>query len=109
MLRLIERRLYEKTDEFREKYRKRSGIEGLFGRLKQTTVLRRLRIRGKVAVFNNIYSILTGHKIMQMAKFYKMKPVQEQKIVTQSIQTGFAVKSFSLQRCFALLENLLAA
>ena len=109
MLRLIERRLYEKTDEFREKYRKRSGIEGLFGRLKQTTVLRRLRIRGKIAVFNNIYLILTGHNIMQMAKFYKMKPVQEQKISIQSLQTGFAVKSFSLQRSFVILENLLAA
>ncbi|OGV32226.1 MAG: hypothetical protein A2020_14510 [Lentisphaerae bacterium GWF2_45_14] len=36
---------------------------------------------------------------MQMAKFYKMKPVQEQKIFIQSLQTSFAVKSFSLQRC----------
>jgi hypothetical protein len=32
-LRLRERRLYEKTEEFREKYRLRSGIEGLFGRV----------------------------------------------------------------------------
>ncbi|OGV38367.1 MAG: hypothetical protein A2020_08295 [Lentisphaerae bacterium GWF2_45_14] len=31
---------------------------------------------------------------MQMAKFYKMKSVQEQKISIQSLQTGFAVKSF---------------
>jgi hypothetical protein len=73
-LRLRERRLYEKTDEFREKYRLRSGIEGLFGRLKQITPLRRLRIRGRLAVFNSIYAIMTVHNIMQMTRFYKMKP-----------------------------------
>jgi len=72
-LRLRERRLHEKTAEFREKYRHRSGIEALFGRLKQNTRLRRLRVRGKAAVFSAIYAIMTGHNIMQLAKYYTGK------------------------------------
>lgn len=88
-LRLRARRLHEKTEEFRAKYRLRSGIEGLFGRLKQNTLLRRLRIRGKIAVFNNIFSIMVGHNIMQMVKFYNLKPTNDQKNVLLPPKTGF--------------------
>jgi hypothetical protein len=108
-LRLRERRLHEKTDEFREKYRKRSGIEGLFGRLKQTTLLRRLRVRGKLAVFNNIYSIMTGHNIMQMAKFYKIKPAKEQENALVSKQLSLSVTFSSLCQVFERPEYLTAA
>ena len=70
-LRLRDRRLYEKTDEFKDSYRPRGGIEALFGNLKQNTPLRRLGVRGKEAVHNAIYSIMTMHNIMQMAKSIK--------------------------------------
>jgi len=78
-LRLRERRLYEKTEEFYEKYRLRGGIEALFGNLKQNTPLRRLNVRGKSAVYSAIYSIMTMHNIMQAAKIYANMPNPTQK------------------------------
>ena len=70
-LRLCERTIYERSDEFKERYRFRNGIEALFGNLKQNTSLRRIRFRGKIAVYSSIYSILTMHNIIQMAKGLK--------------------------------------
>ena len=93
-LRLRERRLHEKTEEFQEQYRLRSGIEALFGRLKQFTPLRRLGIRGKFAVFNAMNSIMAVHNIMQMARFYKMQDVKEQEnfiIMTKTSYTTLKV------------------
>ena len=65
-LRLCDRAIYERSDEFKERYRFRNGIEALFGNLKQNTSLRRIRFRGEIAVYSSIYSILTMHNIMQM-------------------------------------------
>ena len=59
------RREHERTDEFREEYRPRSGIEATFGRLKQFTPLRRLRVRGRDRVFSQIWTIFAMHNIMQ--------------------------------------------
>ena len=59
------RREHEKTDEFREEYRPRSGVEATFGRLKQFTPLRRLRVRGRDRVFSQIWTIFAMHNIMQ--------------------------------------------
>jgi hypothetical protein len=73
-LSLRERRLHEKSDEFRERYRFRSGIEALFGNMKQNTPLRRLSVRGKSAVFSTIYSIMTMYNIMQMVTASKNNP-----------------------------------
>ena len=68
-LRLRERRLYEQTPEFKSEYRMRGGIEALNGNLKQNTALRRLRCRGKTAVYNAIYTIAAMHNIMQYAAY----------------------------------------
>ena len=59
------RREHERTDEFREEYRPRSGVEATFGRLKQFTPLRRLRVRGRDRVFSQIWTIFAMHNIMQ--------------------------------------------
>jgi len=48
--RLAMRRAYEKTDEFRERYRWRAGEEGTNSFGKRTTGLGRLRVRGMKAV-----------------------------------------------------------
>lgn len=73
-LRTRKRRQKESTDEFRQDYgHKRCPIEGLNGRLKQFTPLRRLRIRGRPAVFHSIYAILTMHNIMQMVRHAKIQ------------------------------------
>ena len=74
-LRTRTRRAFEATDEFKKKYGpKRSPIEGLNGRLKQFTPLRRLRVRGRPAVYFSIYAILTMHNIMQMVRYAKIQP-----------------------------------
>ena len=78
-LRLRERRIHEKTEEFQEQYRLRGGIEALFGRLKQFTPLRRLGVRGKSAVYNAMNSIMAVHNIMQMTKFHKIQDAKGQK------------------------------
>jgi hypothetical protein len=65
----IERRKVEKTSEFKDTYRMRGGIEGLFGSLKQYTALGRLRVRGHLAVYNQIYSVFAMHNIMHTVSF----------------------------------------
>jgi len=70
-LRTRERRKFEATSEFKEKYPRRGGIEGLFGRLKQFTQLRRLRCRGQSAVYCSIYAIFTMHNVMQAAGYVR--------------------------------------
>lgn len=87
-LRLRDRRHHEKTDEFRDSYRPRGGIEALFGSLKQNTPLRRLNIRGKEAVYNAIYSIITMHNIMQMAKFIENQSKKVPEKFTDGIKSA---------------------
>ena len=73
-LRSMRRRKREATPEFRVDYgHKRSPIEGLNGRLKQFTPLRRVHVRGRPAVFHAIYAILTMHNVMQMVRHAKIQ------------------------------------
>lgn len=73
-LRTMHRRQIEGTEEFKKDYaHKRCPIEGLNGRLKQFTPLRRLRVRGRLAVFHSIFAILTMHNIMQMVRYAKIQ------------------------------------
>ncbi len=68
------RRKLEAADEFKKRYgSKRCPIEGLNGRMKQFTPLRRLRIRGRCAVYHSIHAILTMHNIMQMVRHAKIQ------------------------------------
>ncbi len=55
-------------------YSARCGIEPLFGRLKQWTPLRRLRIRGKESVHFSIYMIFAMHNVMQAARILEFGP-----------------------------------
>ncbi|OQA76656.1 MAG: Transposase DDE domain protein [Lentisphaerae bacterium ADurb.Bin242] len=72
-LRTAERRRFETTESFKNEYRRRSGIEGLFGSLKQFTPLRRLRVRGRSAVSHSIYMIFAMHNVMQAARYFKIR------------------------------------
>lgn len=60
---LDQRRAKEETAEWKENYAKRSGIEGLNAALKNTTGMRRLRVRGAKAVAMSIYFKVTGWNI----------------------------------------------
>ena len=71
--RLDERRRDEKTDEFRERYNRRSGIEATNSGIKRRTGMDRLRVRGQASVFHAIVLKVTGWNILQAARATKMK------------------------------------
>jgi hypothetical protein len=70
--RLIRRRRNQETEEFKKKYRKRSGIEATNSGLKRTTGLSRLRVRGKASVFHAMLLKVTGWNIMRAASNPKL-------------------------------------
>jgi hypothetical protein len=67
-VRLIERRRREQTDEFKDRYRVRSGIESTNSLLKRNTGLGRLRVRGQKAVFMSIVLKVAGWNVLRAAK-----------------------------------------
>lgn len=98
-LRTIKRRKFEATDAFKNIYSRRGGIEGLFGRLKQFTQLRRLRCRGKTAVRHSIYSIFAMHNLMQATRYAKIqvqKALAEAVLQCQRIDFSFLRKNILL-------------
>jgi competence protein ComGF len=68
-IRLAKRRAYEKTDEFKDIYRQRSGIEGTNSFAKRRTGLEELRVRGKTAVSFAAIMKLTGINILRASAF----------------------------------------
>ena len=66
--RLDSRRREEATDVFRERYRKRSGIEATNSMLKRVTGMGRLRIRGSPGVFHSILLKVAGWNLFQAAR-----------------------------------------
>jgi competence protein ComGF len=68
-IRLAKRRAYEKTDEFKDIYRHRSGIEGTNSFAKRRTGLEELRVRGKTAVSFAAIIKLTGINILRASAF----------------------------------------
>lgn len=65
--RLAARRREEQTDDFRERYRRRGGIEGTNSGVKRRTGLGRLRVRGQPRVFTEILLRLAGWNILRAA------------------------------------------
>jgi hypothetical protein len=66
--RLQARRAAQETDEWREKYRARSGIEGLHSALETVTGMKNLRVRGARAVKMAVTLKVTGWNIRAAAK-----------------------------------------
>jgi hypothetical protein len=60
---LDRRRAKEETEEWKKKYAPRSGMEGVNTALKNTTGMRRLRVRGDEAMGLGIYFKVTGWNI----------------------------------------------
>ena len=67
-VRLIERRRHEKTDDFKNEYRVRSGIESTNSLLKRVTGLGRLRVRGRKGGFMSIQLKVAGWNVLRAAK-----------------------------------------
>ena len=66
-VRLERRRAYQKTDEFRKRYRRRSGIEATNSILKRVTGIGRLRVRGSPSVYTSIILKVAGWNILRAA------------------------------------------
>lgn len=67
-LRLAQRRVAEESEEFREKYRWRSGIEAVNAKLKRKMGLGRLRVRGRARVRLAATLKALGWNIFQAAR-----------------------------------------
>ena len=58
---------------FRERYRKRSGIEATNSILKRKTGLGRVRVRGRPSVFHSILLKVAGWNLLQAARALAMR------------------------------------
>ena len=104
-LRSVERRKREATEDFQREYgKKRIPIEGLNGRLKQFTPLRRLRVRGRKSVFHSILAILTMHNIMQAARYCR-KNAKNAKNAAAAMQKAVFSIIFALESLLSAREN----
>lgn len=66
--RLDRRRREQARPEFKERYRKRSGVEGIMSALKRGYGFGRLRVRGMAAVSMELYLKAAGYNLKQAAK-----------------------------------------
>ena len=71
--RLDARRREEATEAFRQRYRKRSGIEATNSILKRKTGLGRVRVRGRPSVFHSILLKVAGWNLLQAARALAMR------------------------------------
>jgi len=71
--RVAARRREQATEIFRQRYRRRSGIEGTNSGLKRRTGLGRLRVRGRPRVFMAIYLKIAGWNILRASVCAKMR------------------------------------
>jgi hypothetical protein len=71
--RMAARRREQETEVFRERYRRRSGIESTNSGLKRRTGLGRLRMRGRRRVFQAIYLKVAGGNILRASVCAKMR------------------------------------
>jgi len=67
------RRREQETEVFRQRYRRRSGIESTHSGLKRCTGLGRLRVRGRARVFQAIYLKIAGWNILRASVCAKMR------------------------------------
>ena len=65
--RLAARRREQQTEVFRERYRRRNGIESTNSGIKRRTGLGHLRVRGRPRVFQTLYLKVTGWNILRAA------------------------------------------
>ncbi len=97
-LRLTRRRAYEKTDEFKERYRFRSGVEGTMSDLDRMTGLKHLRVRGMPQVRLAATLKATGLNILRTMTF-KNRLKRQKKVQRRPEPSG--------SRLFSAVKELL--
>ena len=80
--RVAERRREQQTEVFRERYRRRSGIESTNSGLKRRTGLGRLRVRGRPRVFQALYLKITGWNILRASVCATMRKLVQARAQT---------------------------
>lgn len=72
-LRLEQRKAYEQTEEFRDRYRFRSGCEATMSELDRKTGMKRLRVRGMPAVSFCVFLKGAGVNLLRAARFHRRR------------------------------------
>ncbi|MBI9078078.1 MAG: transposase [Desulfatibacillum sp.] len=72
-IRLAKRRIFEKTEEFRDQYRWRAGVEAMFSELDRRTGAKHLRVRGLGAVRFCVVLKVLGMNIFRAARYRKAR------------------------------------
>jgi hypothetical protein len=103
--RLAARREKEKTKEWRDEYKIRSGIEGTNSGIKRKTGLDRLRVRGGKSVFNVILLKTAGWNILRAASSKKMKEKMAQ-LIGKIIDNQEITKDLRSIRRVSLIKSL---
>jgi hypothetical protein len=80
--RVAERRREQQTEVFRQRYRRRSGIESTNSGLKRRTGLGRLRVRGRPRVFQALYLKIAGWNILRASVCATMRKLVQAKAQT---------------------------
>ena len=83
-VRADQRRFRQASDEFREKYRWRSGIEATISCMKRRMGLKRLRVRGLKAVKHSILLKLTGWNVLRGAALHLVIRQDGQKLAVKT-------------------------
>ncbi len=78
--RMAGRRREQQTEVFHQRYRRRNGIEGTHSGLKRCLGLGRLRVRGRVRVFQAIYLKITGWNILRAAACATMRHLVQTRV-----------------------------
>ncbi len=96
--RLAARRGEEQTDAFRDRYRRRGGIEGTNSGVKRRTGLGRLRVRGQARVFAETLLRLAGWNILRAA----VCPALRQRVAERA---HAALAGACFGRCYARMGH----
>lgn len=101
-VRLNNRRLEQETEEWKSEYRKRSGLEGVHAALDRVTRIKRLQVRGAVAVNMSVYLKVTGWNIRTAAAIINKRRKLAEKQDKMGKLAGFSSKRdrhFELRGC----------
>jgi hypothetical protein len=109
--RVAERRREQQTEVFRQRYRRRSGIESTNSGLKRRTGLGRLRVRGRPRVFQALYLKIAGWNILRASVCAKMRKLVQAKAQTAvcRVTAGVWTVSDACRRAFRSLQIVLPA
>lgn len=106
-LRLEQRKAYEQTDEFRNRYRFRSGCEATMSELDRKTGMKRLRVRGMSALSLCVFLKAAGVNLLRAARFNSRRSQPKDTLsATDGTMLGLLHRGKgALQACYATFSN----